>query len=123
MMVKFALSRVFCVDHGNEEGSKLIACRHLVMCLLLVLMAAATLSAHGQQVELNVWTRLPRETAEVFFKTFEELNPDIKINAEYIPGGKNHINKLVAAVAAGQAPDVSTLDVIATEQFAHFGAL
>ena len=26
--------------------------------------------------------------------------PNVKLEVEYIPGGKNHINKLIAAVAA-----------------------
>lgn len=72
---------------------------------------------------LTVWTRIPEEGLKPFFDAFEERHPDISLEVEYIPGGKNHINKLVAAVAAGAGPDFTTLDVIATEQFAQLDAL
>jgi multiple sugar transport system substrate-binding protein len=72
---------------------------------------------------LTVWTRITQEGVKPFFEEFQKQNPDIQLQVEYIPGGKNHINKLVAAVAAGTPPDVVTLDVIATEGMCRLNAL
>jgi multiple sugar transport system substrate-binding protein len=74
-------------------------------------------------VTLSVWTRLDQESTGLFYKAFEKANPNVRLEVEYIPGGKNHINKLIAAVAAKSTPDCTTLDVIATEQFVGLGAL
>lgn len=83
-----------------------------------------TLSLPAQAAEtLTVWTRITQEGAKAFFDEFQKRNPDIQLQVEYIPGGKNHINKLIAAVAAGTPPDLVTLDVIATEGMCRLDAL
>jgi len=84
-----------------------------------LLLAAPAMGAE----KLTVWTRIPSEGAKPFFDEFQKRNPDIQLEVEYIPGGKNHVNKLVAAVAAGTPPDLVTLDVIATEGFCRLDAL
>ena len=60
---------------------------------------------------------------DVFFDGFRKAHPEIEVRVENIPGGKNHINKLMAAVVAKSPPDLTTLDVIGTAQFARIGAL
>jgi ABC-type glycerol-3-phosphate transport system substrate-binding protein len=84
-----------------------------------LLLATPAMAAQN----LTVWTRISQEGAKPFFDEFQKRNPDIELQVEYIPGGKNHVNKLVAAVAAGTPPDVTTLDVIATEGFGRLDAL
>lgn len=85
-----------------------------------LLLASPTLA---QTTTISIWTRLAEEAAKPMFDAFEAAHPDIDLEVEYIPGGKNHINKLIAAVAAGNAPDMVTLDVVATEAFARLDAL
>ena len=87
------------------------------------MLLGGTTSANAEPVELSVWTRIPAENSAIFFEEFQKQNPDIVLHVEHIPGGKNHINKLMAAVAAGTVPDVTELDTIGTEQFARLGAL
>lgn len=87
----------------------------------LALLAASP--ALAQQTQISIWTRLAEEANKPMFDAFEAANPDIDLVVEYIPGGKNHINKLIAAVAAGNAPDMTVLDVVATEAFARLKAL
>src|SRR5580692_12530980 len=89
----------------------------------LVLAALLWLPAAAQAVSLTVWTRLTEQQVSPIFEAFRKLHPEIDLHVEYIPGGKNHINKLMAAVAAHAPPDVTTLDVIGTAQFATLGAL
>ena len=91
--------------------------------LVSLVLAGTLLSTAAFAGNLTVWTRLPAEGAKPIFDAFEKAHPDIKLDVEYIPGGKNHINKLIAAVAANTPPDFTTLDVIATEAFAGLGAL
>ena len=86
----------------------------------LALLAASPALA---QTQITIWTRLAEEANKPMFDAFEAANPDIDLLVEYIPGGKNHINKLIAAVAAGNAPDMTVLDVVATEAFARLKAL
>jgi ABC-type glycerol-3-phosphate transport system substrate-binding protein len=94
--------------------------KRLLVGVLLTLLWQP-LVAHA--VGLTVWTRLTEEQASPIFDAFQKLHPEIDLHVEYIPGGKNHINKLMAAVAAKAPPDVTTLDVIGTAQFATIGAL
>src|ERR1700678_2142392 len=88
----------------------------LVLALLCLPVAAHAGSPTG-------WTRLTEQQVSPIFEAFRKLHPEIDLHVEYIPGGKNHINKLMAAVAAHAPPDVTTLDVIGTAQFATIGAL
>ena len=91
--------------------------------LTLLALAGSLLSTAAFAGNLTVWTRMSAEGAKPIFDAFQQAHPDIKLEVEYIPGGKNHINKLIAAVAANTPPDFTTLDVIATEAFANLGAL
>ena len=96
------------------------------MRLLLPSVLALSLSmpAMAQDtVTLSLWTRLSEELGSPMFDAFEAANPHINLEVEYIPGGKNQINRLIAAVAAGNAPDIVTLDVIGTEAFTGIDAL
>ena len=91
--------------------------------LAAVLLALLCLPVTARAVSLTVWTRLTEQQVSPIFEAFRKLHPEIDLHVEYIPGGKNHINKLMAAVAAHAPPDVTTLDVIGTAQFATLGAL
>lgn len=91
--------------------------------LLAAMLGLFAMPALAQTVPLTVWTRLPQEVTAAVFDGFRKAHPDIPLTVENIPGGKNHINKLMAAVAAKAPPDVTTLDVIGTAQFARIGAL
>lgn len=88
-----------------------------------VLLAVSFLPLSAHAVSLTVWTRLTEQQVSPIFDAFRKAHPEIDLHVEYIPGGKNHINKLMAAVAANAPPDVTTLDVIGTAQFATIGAL
>jgi multiple sugar transport system substrate-binding protein len=94
--------------------------RKLMLSALALMLATPALA---QQTQITIWTRLAEEANKPLFDAFEAANPDIDIVVEYIPGGKNHVNKLVAAAAAGATPDMTVLDVVATEQFARLGVL
>lgn len=94
--------------------------KRLLVASLALLIASPALA---QQTTISIWTRLSEEANKPLFDAFEAANPDIDLVVEYIPGGKNHINKLIAAVAAGNAPDMTVLDVVATEAFARLKAL
>jgi multiple sugar transport system substrate-binding protein len=91
--------------------------------IIAAALVAALMPGLAMAETLTVWTRIPEAGAKPFFDAFEKANPDIHLQVEYIPGGKNQINKLVAAVAAGTQPDAVTLDVVATEQFAGLDSL
>ncbi|HMR30214.1 MAG TPA: ABC transporter substrate-binding protein [Geminicoccaceae bacterium] len=91
--------------------------------LMALALAGSLMSTTAFAGTLTVWTRMSAEGAKPMFDAFEKAHPDIDLEVEYIPGGKNHINKLIAAVAADTPPDFTTLDVVATEAFANLGAL
>lgn len=95
--------------------------RMIVVSAATLLLASPTFAQ--TTTTISIWTRLAEEGAKPMFDAFEAAHPDIDLEVEYIPGGKNHINKLIAAVAAGNAPDMVTLDVVATEAFARLDAL
>jgi ABC-type glycerol-3-phosphate transport system substrate-binding protein len=95
--------------------------RMLAVPAATLLLASPALAQTSTTI--SIWTRLAEEAAKPMFDAFEAAHPEIDLEVEYIPGGKNHINKLIAAVAAGNAPDMVTLDVVATEAFARLDAL
>ncbi|HEY4202607.1 MAG TPA: ABC transporter substrate-binding protein [Devosiaceae bacterium] len=95
----------------------------LAALVLTTALPLGALPALADDTTLSVWTRLTEASGKPMFDAFEKAHPDIKLDVQYIPGGKDEINKLVAAVAAGNAPDVAALDVVATEQFARLEAL
>ena len=53
---------------------------------------------------------------------FEELNPDIKVNADYSDWG-GYWTKLPAQVAGGQTPDVFQMDYLYLAQYAENNVL
>jgi len=95
----------------------------LMAFALTTALPLGSLPVLAQDTTLAVWTRLTEASGKPMFDAFHQAHPDIKLDVQYIPGGKDEINKLVAAVAAGNAPDVVALDVVATEQFARLEAL
>ena len=98
--------------------------KHLIIGALALATALPALPAQAQDATtLTLWTRLNEDAGKPMFDAFAKAHPEIKLEVQYIPGGKNEINKLVAAVAAGNAPDMVALDVVATSQFAGLEAL
>ncbi len=68
--------------------------------LLAAMLGLLTTPVLAQTTPLTVWTRLPQEVTAAVFDGFRKAHPNIPLTVENIPGGKNHINKLMAAAAA-----------------------
>jgi ABC-type glycerol-3-phosphate transport system substrate-binding protein len=88
--------------------------------LLASTVEAATPAAHrGTSYELTFWDwwspvgspALTRWFAWVK-KTFEKENPGITLKYQFIPWGDSYLQKVQAAVAAGNPPDVFHCDVV-----------
>jgi len=93
---------------------------------LLVVMIILSAVIFGKTITLEFWTLSLSPTFDNYIKSmiadFEKDNPNIKINWLDIPYG-SAVQKLTAAVSAGQGPDVVNLNTQWAVDFALQGAL
>jgi multiple sugar transport system permease protein len=63
-------------------------------------------------LDMWLWQRFwePGTVGDAMAKEFGQLNPDLKIGADILPGGAAGRDKVTAGVAAGVVPDVSYMD-------------
>jgi multiple sugar transport system permease protein len=63
-------------------------------------------------LDMWLWQRFwePGTVGDAMAKEFGQLNPDLKISADILPGGVAGRDKVTAGVAAGVVPDVSYMD-------------
>ena len=99
------------------------------LCILLMLLLTACIGSTSTSgstptasatVTLTYWyTEATSETPVILgqIQAFEQQNPNIKINAQYIPYGEAQA-RFATAAQAGKAPDVLRSDVGWTTQFA-----
>jgi multiple sugar transport system substrate-binding protein len=60
--------------------------------------------------------------AEQVIPAFEQLYPNISVDAQAIPDSEMR-QKLLAAVAGGEAPDLARMDIVQVPEFAELGGL
>ena len=92
-----------------------------MLCTSLVPSALAD----DKNTTINIlwWGSQTRHEKTVkLIEKFEELNPDIKVNADYSDWG-GHWTKLPAQVAGGQTPDVFQMDYLYLAQYAENNVL
>lgn len=81
----------------------------------------------GKQTTVTFWhsmTDVTGEAVEAVIKSFEEKNPDIKINAVYTANqGEGQNEKLLTAVSGGNPPDVAYFDRFEIGSWAAQGSL
>lgn len=81
----------------------------------------------GEKATITVWhamTELTGEAMDAVVKAFEEKYPNIKVNAVYIAQqGEGKNEKLLAAIAGGNAPDVAYFDRFEVATWAAQGSL
>ncbi|WP_448374890.1 ABC transporter substrate-binding protein [Fervidobacterium sp.] len=94
--------------------------------LLLVIVILLSTLILAKTITLEFWTISLSPTFDNYIKSviadFEKNNPGIKINWLDIPAG-SMVQKLTAAIAAGQGPDVVNLNTAWAVDFASQGAL
>ena len=91
-----------------------------MLCTSLVPSALA-----DDKTTINIlwWGSQTRHEKTVkLIEKFEELNPDIKVNADYSDWG-GYWTKLPAQVAGGQTPDVFQMDYLYLAQYAENNVL
>lgn len=90
--------------------------------------AATTEPAAGEQVEISFWHTYNEDSLEndtlvnTLIPMFEAAHPTIKVNSVTVPW-PDFLRKLLAAMAAGTAPDLIRSDIIWVPELADMGAL
>lgn len=90
--------------------------------------AATTAAPSGEQVEITFWHTYNEDGTEastlndVLIPQFEAAHPNIKVTAVSVPYD-NFREKLLAAISAGDAPDLIRTDIIWVPELANTGAL
>jgi len=95
--------------------------------LATALGLALPMSAHADDIVLKFWDNQQTESGlsqyqQEAVKSFEAANPGIKVEVTTIPYPE-YQQRLLTAVQAGNAPDVSTVDQIWVAAFAQAGAI
>ncbi|MCB0732801.1 MAG: extracellular solute-binding protein, partial [Ignavibacteriae bacterium] len=83
----------------------------LISALLLLITCSSEKSGDNKkQIEIRFWHSFVASSIPALNKMivkFENENPDLKINAQYVPSGDPLIHKLVTAIQSGTTPDIS----------------
>ncbi|MGI6017698.1 MAG: ABC transporter substrate-binding protein [Marvinbryantia sp.] len=89
-----------------------------LMVMMLGLGTAVTVSAEEKlSGEITVWTKLTQEEIDSYIEIYNQINPNVKINAVVFPGD-TYVTKLQQALRSGSgAPDVFTSEV---REFGNF---
>ena len=92
----------------------------LVLTIVLVL-GSMPLAAQDDQINMTMWVR------NISFQTQElvdtwNANNDSQVELTVIPSGE-FVTKMGAAIAAGEPPDIASIDLIYTPAFASAGQL
>jgi sn-glycerol 3-phosphate transport system substrate-binding protein len=104
-----------------------------------VLLAAAILSAgcggattsggtaagskQSGPVEITFWNSTGGDTVPKMVDKFNASQSDVKVTVQFQGGYDQNHQKLMAAVAAGNGPDVSMIEAVVIRQFSSNGAL
>lgn len=94
----------------------------LTICILLLFAASTGLAARQETVTMWAFP-LCSDDIEMYSKLvneFEKENPNIKVHVEVLPW-QGRMEKLMAALAANQAPDVMYLNVFLVPKLAATG--
>jgi len=94
--------------------------RSLVLLLVLAVLLGASIAATTTVV---VWDRVQQteKLVDLFNQEMETQGKDIRATFELVPYDQQ-VSKFMAALAAGRAPDVYSLDLIQFPYFVHLGA-
>jgi len=98
----------------------------VIRLIVLGILVFGTLAAAQQQTTVTFWhTYSPAEAKfliERVIPAFEALHPDIKVQELTVPYDV-YREKLLAAIAAGEPPDVARVDIIWVPELAKLGVL
>lgn len=103
--------------------------RMVISCLAVVTLLAlcvGSMAAAPAKVKLNYWHFLGGDIGkrhETLIKEFNKANPDIEVESLYSGNAWTMRDKLLAAVAGKQPPDVSMIDQFWAAQLASTGAI
>ncbi len=95
------------------------------LCTVLIVLAlAAGVAAAQSPTTVRYWYHLddPNASIDNLLQKFQNENPTIKLDAERVPWG-SYNQKLMTAVAAGDAPDVFEVKLWWQPQLVEMGAL
>ena len=93
----------------------------LVLVALVVWVAAVPIAAQDDQINMTMWVRsIPFQTQELV--DVWNANNDSQVELTVIPSGE-FVTKMGAAIAAGDPPDIASIDLIYTPAFAAAGQL
>ena len=93
----------------------------LVLVIFLVL-GSLPLTAQDEQINMTMWVRAINFQTQTLVDTWN-ANNDSQIELTVVPSGTEFVTKLGAAIAAGEQPDIASIDLIFTPVFSSAGQL
>ncbi len=94
----------------------------LVMLILVLTVGAMPLAAQDDEpVTMTMWSRSISEILQTMVDTWNETHEN-QVELTAVPSNE-FVTKMAAAIAAGEAPDIASIDLIYTPAFASEGQL
>ncbi|MCY4072084.1 MAG: sugar ABC transporter substrate-binding protein [Chloroflexi bacterium] len=98
--------------------------RKLVLLVLAIVLVFGSLplAAQDDQINMSMWVRAISFETQTLVDTWN-ANNDSQIELTVIPAGTEFVTKMGAAIAAGEQPDIASIDLIFTPVFSSAGQL
>ena len=105
-----------------RENDKNLRRLCLVVLAIVLVLGSLPLAAQDEQINMTMWVR------SISFQTQElvdewNANNDSQVELTVIPAGVEFVTKMGAAIAAGEQPDIASIDLIFTPVFSSTGQL
>jgi ABC-type glycerol-3-phosphate transport system substrate-binding protein len=128
--MKSKICKIFRFLKTFQEGGKTMKINRLLIVVVIVMMVVFSLSALSTaQTKVSFYSWMAAEVTsggisvlQEAERKFEEMHPDIDIETVPLPYEETP-DQLAIMIAAGNPPDITTVDVIWLEQLAAMGGL
>ena len=110
----------------------LIQLKGFIIWVIVLFIACFSLYCNADQsgdpetVEITFWHSFvasTRDALDELIDNFEDINPQIKINDQYVPTGDARIQKLITAIQSKTAPDISWIHADFLDKLADVKAI
>ncbi len=98
--------------------------RRLCFAVLTIVLVFGSLpiSAQAEEINMTMWVRLISFQTQTLVDAWN-ANNDSQIELTVVPAGTEFVTKMGAAIAAGEQPDIASIDLIFTPVFSSAGQL
>ena len=94
----------------------------LLLFAIVLTLGSLPIAAQDEPIQMTMWVRAINFQTQNQVDTWN-ANNDSQIELTVVPGGTEFVTKMGAAIAAGEQPDIASIDLIFTPVFSSTGQL